>query len=432
MDRVALESHSNALSAAIKSLAGTEPSPGQFVSNAPQEAKAQILASVESIKRLVVGPTEFLQELARQVEMLACLQWLAEFGILTCIPSDVSIQVPMKDIADLTSVPTAQLGRVVRLLGTAGFLQEREAGCVAHTRLSACFCTDQALLDAAIFLARWVAPAALQMPAATRRFGASEEPTECAYSLARNSNRSFHSALQEGPKLQRQWFAYLSLAGGLHHEDEAVADVLSGLQWKNLGPACIVEAGATSTPMAAVLADKFPNLRLIVQIDNANSSPLIRAPAWSHGRPSSSSRGGDITVTYRAAGTAQPMTAATVYIIHPPSLRPASARDTAGADFRAELRVHIDLVRSGSALILVPTARLLPEPGSIADPQVEGVARVRDLSMYQLGNENEMELSELSSTIEKVGDELGRLVITRHLRSHSNLTMALVVKYQAY
>lgn len=130
----------------------------------------------------------------------------------------------------------SQLCRAVRLLATRGFLQEQEPGSVAHTPLSAQFITNQSLLDASTFLAESVGPAALQMPIITQRFGAAQGQAEAAM----GPMRPFHSALQERSKLDRQWAAYLRHAAGLHQEEE-VLDVISRLNWSNLGSACIVE-----------------------------------------------------------------------------------------------------------------------------------------------------------------------------------------------
>lgn len=173
-----------------------------------------------------------------QIEILACLRWLAEFQVLACIPFDESL--PIKDLADLVGVPESQLVRVIRLTATCGFLREPVSGFVSHSPLSAQFITNQSLLDATVFIAELATPTALQMPQATQRFGASPSATESAYNLALNTVRPFHVAIQERSKLRRQWSAYLLHAAGLHQEEEII-EVLSRLNWSNLGNACIVE-----------------------------------------------------------------------------------------------------------------------------------------------------------------------------------------------
>ena len=191
---------------------------------------------------------------------------MAEFQVFACIPPDVS--VPMKDLADLTGIPEQQLARVIRLTATYGLLREPKPGFVTHTPLSAQFTAEQPLLDAVVFMAESVAPAALQMALATQRFGSTRNPTESAYNLAMNTVRPFHVARQESPKLDRQWSAYLRHGGGLQQEDTLV-EALSRLNWANLGNACIVEVSkvkpAASSPQPGLSPYLPPSIGPAIQ-----------------------------------------------------------------------------------------------------------------------------------------------------------------------
>ncbi|KAL2289811.1 hypothetical protein FJTKL_01123 [Diaporthe vaccinii] len=460
MDRLAqLELHTEQLSTAVKSLMNhrhnidppESPRAGLDTDRELSNAKASILANVASIKAIVGGPDDLLQGLATQAEILACLQWLAECQILACIPLELSI--PTNDLADLAGVPVSQLLRAIRLLATVGFLQEQEPGSVAHTPLSAQFITSQSLLDASVFMAESAVSGALQMPIATQRFGATQGgPAEAAM----NSIRSFQSALRERSRLRRQWSAYLRHAAGLHQEEEEELDVISRLNWSNLGSACIVEVNARSTSMARSLAERFPSLRLTVQIDDA-SAPLSQDSLWHSGptdidlRDSRDARmesdaeqrnkdnsgtipssDANLNVTYRSAGMPQHVKDAAVYILHLPAARPRPSPGGSPATLvKAELQSYLDLLRTNGSVMLVLTTRLLPEPGSLCGPEVEAVARARDLCMFQLTNEGELELADVLGMIEAVRDNVGRLVVTSQLRSHNNLIVALVVKHQA-
>ena len=145
--------------------------------------------------------------------------------------------VPAKDIADLAGVPETQLCRIVRMTATAGFLQEPPPGYIAHTALSAPFVTKLSHLDATLFLAQTAAPAALQMAAATQRFGNSKKSDECAYTLAFKTSHTFRSACEQ-KKLQRQWSAYLQCVGVV---GDSVTELLDRLNWQDLGNGCIVD-----------------------------------------------------------------------------------------------------------------------------------------------------------------------------------------------
>ncbi|KAJ5655731.1 hypothetical protein N7507_007681 [Penicillium longicatenatum] len=452
-----LQAQSDQLGAAIKSYIKYQrdmKSSDQLRANSEankelNKAKTVIHASMVKIKALLGGPVELIQDLARQVEVLACLKWLAEYQILACIPADGGMS--MQDLADLAGVPQIQLHRVIRLMCTSGFLQEPLPNYVSHTPLSAQFVTNQSSLDAAVFIADLAAPAALHMSTATQRFGGPWHPTETAHNLALSTLQPFGAAIQEQPRLGRKWSAYLH-AVGLHQEKEIV-DTLSQLKWPSLGNAFIVEVGAQSTSMAQHLAKKFPALHLIVQINHTRSSTLSHyspysprpreminelAPDFttqlepeSTSRPSSATS--HITVTYRSAGMPQPVIDAAVYILHLPVVSMSSPTGVEGMDtVKAELKDYLGILPACGAILLILTANLLPKPGSLSDPTFEAVLRARDLSMLQLANEGEMEMTELLRIIETMRDGLGRLVITNQLRSPNGLTVGLTIKYEAY
>lgn len=217
------------------------------------------------------------------------------------------------------------------------------------------------------------------------------------------------------------------------------------------------QVNAKSTSMARSLAERFPSLRITVQIDDAQSAPLSQESSWHSGptdhllRDSSDARmesdpaqrnndssssssvsGVNINVTYRSAGMPQHVKDAAVYILHLPTACPRpSPGGSAGMLIKSELQSYLDLLRSNGGVMLVLTTRLLPEPGSLCGPEIEAVARARDLYMLQLANEGEMELAEMLGIIEAVGDNVGKLVVTSQLRSHNNSIVALVVKHQA-
>ncbi|THC93442.1 hypothetical protein EYZ11_007061 [Aspergillus tanneri] len=166
---------------------------------APPEAhraRKSTLAAIHQLEVLLGEPTDFLQRLAIQVSYKEGTE------VLACIPLHGS--VPMKDVSDLADVPEARLWRVVRMTATAGFLQEPEPGSVAHTALSALFFTKPSHLDAAMFLAGTLSPAALQMADTTKHLEWSEHP----------KTSSFASHYEQQPRLQRQCMAYLRYATG--------------------------------------------------------------------------------------------------------------------------------------------------------------------------------------------------------------------------
>ncbi|CRG92135.1 hypothetical protein PISL3812_09191 [Talaromyces islandicus] len=384
-----------------------------------QRAREKILSLLTKIKTLIWSPTDFLQHLASQNEILACLHWLGENQILACIPSAGS--VPIKDIADLSGVSATQLSRTIRLSATAGFLVEPQAGHVAHTQLSATFISNPSLLDAAEFLSEFVAPVTLQMPqhvTTQQRPGHSQQQPSADDSVP-PSVESFQAARERRPKINRQWPAYLHHVGGLYAAKD-VAAILTQLNWAkitNVPDACIIEVNVQplSNSISQSLAQIYPLLHFNVQVLD-NEPGTTSAPELEDLNPR-------LTVTSRTLGKRQRVSDAVVYILHLPSASTSIVLD--------ELTAHVDALRTRGSIMLILTARVLPEPGSLSDPEAEAKARSRDLALLQLTNEGEMEMDDLLEIIGTVGDNTGRLVVTKKLCARNGLVVALVVKYQA-
>ncbi|KAL4750283.1 hypothetical protein BDW72DRAFT_204039 [Aspergillus terricola var. indicus] len=413
-------------------------------SGAPKEAhraRQSVLSTISSLQNLLASPADFLHHLAVQNQLLACLQWLGEFQVLACIP--LTGTVPIKDVADLAGVPETQLSRIIRMTATAGFLHEPDPGHVAHSVLSAPFVTKPSYLDAVMFLAGTIAPSALQMPTATQRFGLSLRPNETAYNIALNNPATFASTSEQRPKLQRQWPAFLQY--GTNDTDDRVTDLLSRLDHFRRGSISVVEVGARSLDRATTLANLYPSINITVQIaspagptawspahpnpirpptpggshkhDNLRSltaSTATTTPASSHNHThthttNSIPQTSNITIQHRAPATPQPITSANIYILHLPFPSPTIPFASLATHILAELRSHLDILRSNPSAILILTPRPLPEPSAVHS-EVEASARLRDLTLMQLANEREIELAEWINLLGSVSDSMGRLL----------------------
>ena len=161
--------------------------------------------------------------------------------MLAYIPLTGSVSI--KDVAELTGVPEIQLCRTVRMTATAGFLYEPKPYHVAHTALSASFVTKLSYLDATMFLGETAAPVALHMAEATQRQDHSSQPSKSTYSLAFNTSQTFQSACEQRTKLQRQWSSYCQCVSD---QDESVMELLSQLDWRSWGNACVVDVSVVT------------------------------------------------------------------------------------------------------------------------------------------------------------------------------------------
>ena len=137
-----------------------------------------------------------------------------------------------------------------------------------------------------------------------------------------------------------------------------------------------------------------------------------------------------ITVQKRARGSPQSVKAA-CYILGPRVPGPGAASNILRQRIVSELRAHLSVLRQNPSATLILAPRVQPESGAVeADVEVE--ACLRDLSLLQLSNEREMEMSELLEAINSVHDSMGRLVVVNKLVSRNSATIALDIKYQPY
>ncbi|KAF7593896.1 hypothetical protein BBP40_010598 [Aspergillus hancockii] len=427
-----LETYANELACAAGSLVAycqnaNIPSSGpqlRIPEDAPDsihQHRRKILGSLAKLQVLLGGPDDFLQQMALQIQMLASVQWLSSLQVLVCLPLGGSLA--LEDLAQLAGVPETQLSRVIRLTALGGFLQEPHPGQIMHTPLSTLFVSQRRFRDATMFLAECCTPSALRMASTTRPHAgtSTEVPCESAYSLAFSTSVPFHKACSSTPRLQRQWSAFLQYTGNI---DDKVTEVLTRLDWAHLGDCCIVESGAQSTETAKVLSELYPGLQILVQTETRSPDSAC-PPAPPPEMPPLEAYNPRITVQTQALGMPPPVVDAAAYILHLPSALCGSGRSRVLLDLQA----YCPILAANRRAMLILTARMLPAPGTV-DREIETTARVRDLTLFQLGAERDPEVSEVMELVGAVGDAQGRLVIVDRLRARNNVAVALAVKYQ--
>ncbi|PCG94842.1 Hypothetical protein PENO1_076300 [Penicillium occitanis (nom. inval.)] len=398
------------------SLYDTMGGPAQLIPpEAPAEAhraRESTLASLTKLRTMLVGPAGFLQDMASQSQLLACIYWLGEFQVPAYIPLDGSIL--MKDVADFIGVPEDEFCRITRMATTDGFLHEPQPGRVAHTALSASFVAHPSYQDAAMFLAGTVAPAALEMARTTRK----NQRSSGALPNNIKSNGSAFSVVNrnELPRLRRQWHAYLRHGTGL--DCDTVTDILTCLE--PLRNARVVEVGARSIERVIALIDQYPTLHFTVQLH----------PTYQR---KSRTRHSRIDVHHRVPDSPQPIQAE-VYILNFPVPEPDGSSTSVLEQIRTELVAHVRVLRLTQAAKLVLITPFLSEREAVGVcPDTALLSRIRDLSFLQLAGERVLEISEVISLLNGVGDLDGRLILVNKVMSASVAgIVALEFKYQAY
>lgn len=377
--------------------------------------RRDLLGIVWQLQTSLFQPTDFLQRLTLQAQVIACLQWLGHFQVLACVPLHGSVRI--QDIADLTGVSERQLYRTLRMMSLVGFLRETSPGEMAHTPLSASFVSKPSHLDAAMFLAETAVPSALHMVANTERHGQSREPRHSAYTMAFSTPQSFQSHCQQRSKLQHQWTAFLRDVTNVV-DDWAAVGPLDSIDWSGLGDACVVDVTHKSPAHVLALAELYPSLHFVVQTPDPDTiAPLIEE----------SPHGARVMVHERGDGEPQIIKDAAVYLLSFAS--PTLSLSRLRAHVSRELRAHVGILSVNPAARLVLEITLLPEPG-YASSSVERSARVFDMSLFNLMNDQVMELKDVVELVESVRGSNGRLVVGNKIFSRDKAICALEISYQ--
>ncbi|EED18975.1 conserved hypothetical protein [Talaromyces stipitatus ATCC 10500] len=389
-------------------------------------ARESALATIAKIQVILSGPSDFIHQMTTQTQILACMRWMGEFHVLAYIPQDGSAL--MKDISDLINVSESQLCRIIRMVTPMGFLKEPQPGYVAHSALSASFASKQSYVDAMMFLANTLAPAALGMATAQHDSEYHEH--------ARNSLCNHESAISttfssidktQLPLLQRRWHAYLR--HGMGYFCDTATDILTCLEPFRMEKALIVEVGARSTERATILAKLYPMLHITVQLrPTCSTSGKNRVTASNVDRM----RPPRITILDRVPGSPQPIQDAAVYIINLPLPDPGMPPSPLAMQIRAEMMAHLNTLRTNRSATMVLVVPSLSDCGAESGKSVS-LAGIRDFSLLQLANEREMRLTEIIDLLHKMSDSEGRLVLVNKVISAGRYgIVGLEVKYQAY
>ncbi|CAO2648467.1 Nn.00g077340.m01.CDS01 [Neocucurbitaria sp. VM-36] len=354
---------------------------------------------------------DVVQYLAQQTQLLASLHWLSSLQVLASIPLTQTVFV--QDVADISGVPYQQLLRLIRTTATAGFLHEPQPGLVEHTTLSAQFVKKPFLSDAVAFLSDTALPAALQMGTATRLRNSLVNPKQSLYHPSNQSNLSLCAKSDRNPKSKRQVAAYHRLRQNTF--DGSVTEVLSRLDWINLGDATVVQVGARSITTARALIAQQPSLRFIVQMADKDGPDLAKQ------------LDPQINIHFRARGECQLIETAQVYVLYLPGASLYNSREVVLAEIAAEMRIHFGVLRINPQARLLLVAELLPDPGK-TENKIEAAARSHDLFLMQLANGGLLDMAQLQELVWNVGDERGSLSIINQVYSHQGPTVVLQVR----
>jgi hypothetical protein len=190
-----------------------------------------------------------------------------------------------------------------------------------------------------------------------------------------------------------------------------------------------------------MIANHFPLVRVYVQVEEAESSPLSSwrktpnspPPEQQQQQQQQSIMNGRVTLQRRTMGSHQPIRDATVYILHlngSASGGSGTATTTRLERIRSEIRQLVDVLRVNSSATLALTG-LIPDPGSVG-ARAEARARLRDMTLFQLTNQQDNEVGEILAMLSGMSDNTGRLILVNKNCSPRSGDLALELRYQPF
>jgi hypothetical protein len=143
---------------------------------------------------------------------------------------------------------------------------------------------------------------------------------------------------------------------------------------------------------------------------------------------SSTTMPGRIVVQQRALGTPQHVRDAALFVIRFPATSVATT-----SRIRSELQAHVGVLGANlrARLLLVLPSVLCGHEGMV-NAEVEAMARMRDLTSWQLANEGETEMSPLLDLVRGIHDGAGRIVVVSKFAARHHPAVALEMRYQSY
>jgi 6-hydroxytryprostatin B O-methyltransferase len=172
-----------------------------------------------------------------------------------------------------------------------------------------------------------------------------------------------------------------------------------------------LQVGGSKGHASIALANAFPLLKFVVE---DLPETISNAP------PPPESLRSRVTFKEHDFFTPQVVDGASVYMLR------MILHDWPDAEARKILQNHVEVLRKGARLIIMDT--VLPTPGSVPNHE-ESLLRYRDLTMMQMFNSKERELSDWVALLDGVDVEGGKLVLKAVEKSFGSVMSVLEVVY---
>lgn len=349
-----------------------------------KKAREEVVRATKELGDLVTGPTESVRWMAWDHNNSLSLHAIYHYKIAQSFP--INETATFAEIASKVGLDELNVRRFLRHAMTNRIFKEVSPGVVAHTAASRVLAEDRMMNDWVGFCVEDMWPAASQTIPAIERNPAASEATQTGFCLANNTTdvEPMFATFGKSPlRAKRMGGAMVSLTGGEGYE---LSYLIDNYDWASLDAkaATIVDIGGSHGFVCVALAERYPNLKFVVQ---DLPKTVASAPTLS---PEIAPR---ITFQAHDFHTAQPVKGADIYL------------------YRWILHNHSDKYAVNMLRQLIPTLKrgakvlindhCLPEPG-METMWDEKIIRTMDLVMLTLLNAQERTEGEFKELFAKV------------------------------
>ncbi|KAI0406832.1 S-adenosyl-L-methionine-dependent methyltransferase [Xylaria palmicola] len=221
------------------------------------QLQSRLRESLEDLQWLVEGPRRYLRTFATRGYDIAAIQIALDFDFFALVPPDGEIS--LADLAEKGELDLDRTSRVIRLLITHRFFEERRPGYISHSASSLAMHLDEELRCTVHYSYDEMLKAAAESSVSLRDHPSESDSTHCPF-YTRHGLPIFQFYAQHPDKAAR----FAKAMAGATRMDRHTTELRDCFNWKDL-KGTVVDVGGGSGHISIFLARLFAQLDFIVQ-----------------------------------------------------------------------------------------------------------------------------------------------------------------------
>ncbi|RYP28273.1 hypothetical protein DL767_007293 [Monosporascus sp. MG133] len=241
----------NVVAPSFSSTSGSLPRTTDFL-----EIQRSLRTSLEDLQRLIEGPEKFYRHFLMRGYELAAFQIALDFDFFTLVPAGGDIS--LEELASKAGLDKDRTSRVVRLLITHRFFQERRPGYISHNSFSIAL-RDEELRSVVHYSLDEMIKAAVESGDSLKADPYKSDSVHCPF-YRRHGVPIFQYYSKHPDRAGR----FARAMAGWRRMENSVTELRDNFPWADL-KGTVVDIGGGSGHVSIILAQEFPQLSFVVQ-----------------------------------------------------------------------------------------------------------------------------------------------------------------------